>query len=47
VSGTRPLGDPDDDPRCEWCRLPIPDGEARVRLFSIVYHLACWDAKHA
>jgi hypothetical protein len=36
-----------DDPRCAWCRRAIPDGEARLRLFAIVYHLGCWDARVA
>jgi hypothetical protein len=37
----------EDDPRSEWCPLPIPDGETRLNLVVACYHLKCWDAKLA
>jgi hypothetical protein len=29
---------------CEWCRWPIVEGEARLQVFSVAFHLRCWDS---
>ena len=35
----------DDTPICAWCHGRVVDGAPRVRFFSLVYHLVCWDAR--